>query len=581
MNRQSPGGTLPARLDPPRPMPRLVILQGDAPDAREIDGEAVVGRHPDVDVQVDSNMVSRRHARLYPEGDGWAVEDLGSGNGTFLNGKRVTGPAGVTHSDRLKFGPVLARFETRAGGDSADTSGAGDTAATMAFALTDDGPGEQASVTGTASAGTGYGLLTVRPQEKLEAVVHISRELAAAGADENVENLLPHVLETLFGVFPAADRGVILLRKDGDVDAEFVPAAQKHRREGDDDTVKMSRTVLRKVVEGKEGILSADASSDSTFDASESISNLAIRSMMSVPMLSLGGDVTGVIHLDTQNPVSQFKPDDLELLQAVAGQASLSYESHRLLVAALQKRKQDSEMQIAKRVQETLLPDKLPEADGYSFFASYDAAQAVGGDYYDAFTLPDGKIALAFGDVAGKGVPGALLMGRMSACVQSVLANVHEAGPAFAQINNHMCRNMAEGRFVTFVLVLLDPATGKIDAVNGGHMSPLFRAADGAFFEFPDDSIGVPVGVIEDYPFEAVSRTLAPGDTALIITDGVDEAMNPAGELFTKERVKEFFKHGPKDAAELGKALLKEVRQHAAGREQNDDITIMTFGRGG
>ena len=476
-------------------MPRLVILQGDAPDPRDIDGEVVVGRHPEVDVQVDSNMVSRRHARIAPDGDGWLVEDLGSGNGTFLNGKRVTGPAGVKHSDRLKFGPVLARFETRA-----DAPTAGDMAATMAFALTDDGPGETASVTGTAAAGTGYGLLTVRPQEKLEAVVNISRELAAAGADERVENLLPHVLETLFTIFPAADRGVILLRKDGDPKGRFVPAAQKHRREGDDETVKMSRTVLRKVTEGKEGILSADASSDSTFDASESISNLAIRSMMSVPMLSLDGEVTGVIHLDTQNPISQFKPDDLELLQAVAGQASLSYESHRLLVSALQKQKQDSEMQIAKRVQETLLPDEMPKADGYSFFASYDAAQAVGGDYYDAFTLADGKIALAFGDVAGKGVPGALLMGRMSACVQSVLANVAEAGPAFAQINNHMCRNMAEGRFVTFVLVLLDPATGDIDAVNGGHMSPLFRGPHGEFFEFPDDTIGVPVGVIRTTP---------------------------------------------------------------------------------
>ena len=450
----------------------------------------------------------------------------------------------------------------------------------MAFALTDGGPGELASVTGTASAGSGYGLLDVRPQEKLEAVIAISRELAAAGADENVESILPHILDTLFDVFPAADRGVILLRKDGDVSLGFRPAAQKHRREGDDETVKMSRTVLRKVVEEKEGILSADASSDSTFDASESISNLAIRSMMSVPMLSLDGDVTGVIHIDTQNPVTQFKAEDLDLLQAVAGQASLSYESHRLLVAALQKRKQDSEMEIAKSVQETLLPDELPKAEGYSFFASYDAAQAVGGDYYDAFTLPDGKIALAFGDVAGKGVPGALLMGRMSACVQSVLANVFEAGPAFTQINNHMCRNMAEGRFVTFVLVLLDPATGRIDAVNGGHMSPLFRGADGAFFEFDDDTIGVPVGVVEDYPYEAVSHDLKPGEMALIITDGVDEAMNPAGELFTKARVRQFLKTGPADAAELGRALLKEVRQHAAGREQNDDITIMTFGRG-
>ena len=558
-------------------MPRLVLLQGETPDPRSLDSaEAVVGRHPDVDVQVESNMVSRRHARLFRDGQGdrWRVEDLGSGNGTFLNGKRVESPTALKTGDRLKFGPVLARFEDGAPAPS-PVQGITD----IAFDLTDEA-NESATVTGSTKAGSGFGLLDVRPQQKLEAIIGIARDLAAAGGGDDVAGLLPQILETLFKIFPGADRGVILLRKGGDLSAGFIPAAQKQRRAGDDSTVKMSRTILRKVVEEKAGYLSADASSDSAFDASESISSLAIRSMMSVPMLSLDGDVTGVIHLDTQNPITQFKPDDLDLLQAVAGQAAMSYESHRLLVAALQKRKQDSEMQIAKRVQETLLPDKLPEAEGYSFFASYDAAQAVGGDYYDAFTLTDGKIALAFGDVAGKGVPGALLMGRMSACVQSVLANVHEAGPAFKQINAHMCRNMAEGRFVTFVLVLLDPATGKIDAVNGGHMSPLFRGADGSFFEFPDETVGVPVGVVDGYPFETVSRTMQPGETALIITDGVDEAMNPAGDLFTKERVKQFLMDGPADAAELGQALLKAVRTHAAGREQNDDITIMTFGRG-
>ena len=557
-------------------MPRLVLLQGSSSDPREFDGEVVVGRHPEVDVQIDSNMVSRRHARLYEDGGRWLVEDLDSGNGTFLNGKRIASATPVTTGGRLKFGPILARFEDGPPGAGADDN----PLTTMAFRLTEDAT-DGATATGSVSAGSGFGLLDVRPQQKLEAVIGIARDLAAAGASDDVAGLLPAILDTLFNVFPGADRGVILLRKNGDLKAPFVPAAQKQRRRGDDATVKMSRTILRKVVEEKHGYLSADASSDSVFDASESISNLAIRSMMSVPMLSLDGDVTGVIHLDTQNPITQFKPEDLDLLQAVAGQAAMSYESHRLLVAALEKRKQDSEMQIAKRVQETLLPTDLPDVDGYSFFASYDAAQAVGGDYYDAFTLSDGKIALAFGDVAGKGVPGALLMGRMSACVQSVLANVHEAGPAFEQINSHMCRNMAEGRFVTFVLVLLDPASGKIDVVNGGHMSPLFRGPGGEFFEFPDDSVGLPVGIVDGYPFECSSRTMEPGETALIITDGVDEAMNPAGDLFTKARVKEFLMSGPADAAHLGRALLKEVRTHAAGRPQNDDITIMTFGRNG
>jgi serine phosphatase RsbU (regulator of sigma subunit) len=110
-------------------------------------------------------------------------------------------------------------------------------------------------------------------------------------------------------------------------------------------------------------------------------------------------------------------------------------------------------------------------------------------------------------------------------------------------------------------------------------MSPLIRRVDGTVDVFPEETIGIPVGVVPDYPFEVVKRTLEPGETVVIVTDGVDEAMNPAGKLYTKERVVDFVKKGNPRAAELGKSLLADVRRHAAGRPQNDDITIMAFGR--
>src|SRR5207237_961011 len=125
----------------------------------------------------------------------------------------------------------------------------------------------------------------------------------------------------------------------------------KHRRATDDETVKVSRTILRTVLEQKTGVLSADATSDARFEASESISNLTIRSMMCVPMLNLDGEPIGVISIDTQNPFNQFKDEDLDLLVAVAGQAAMSYESARLLVTAVEKLKQDREMGIAMDVQ--------------------------------------------------------------------------------------------------------------------------------------------------------------------------------------------------------------------------------------
>jgi serine phosphatase RsbU (regulator of sigma subunit) len=115
--------------------------------------------------------------------------------------------------------------------------------------------------------------------------------------------------------------------------------------------------------------------------------------------------------------------------------------------------------------------------------------------------------------------------------------------------------------------------------VNAGHMSPLIRSADGQVEEFHDETVGIPVGILEDYPFQVVSRMLDPGETVVVVTDGVDEAMNPQGKLYGKERVVEFVSRSSPRAAELGPALLADVRRHAAGRPQNDDITIMAFGR--
>ncbi len=244
----------------------------------------------------------------------------------------------------------------------------------------------------------------------------------------------------------------------------------------------------------------------------------------------------------------------------------------------MEKKKQDSEMEVARRVQRALLPEKLPEVDGWEFYASYESAQAVGGDYYDAVMLGDDKVCLSFGDVAGKGVPGALIMSRIASCVQNTMRFLDDVGEACATINNHMCANMIDGRFVTFLLAVIDLNTNEMSMVNAGHMSPMILKPGGLIEEFDTESTGLPIGVMEDYPFTVVKRVIAAGETVVFFTDGVDEAMNPDGELYTLERMRAFITKSTGKADELGKALLADVRRHADGRPQNDDITIMTFG---
>jgi serine phosphatase RsbU (regulator of sigma subunit) len=146
-------------------------------------------------------------------------------------------------------------------------------------------------------------------------------------------------------------------------------------------------------------------------------------------------------------------------------------------------------------------------------------------------------------------------------------------------INDHMCDSRLEGRFVTFILCIMDTCRHEVALSNAGHAAPIIRRADRSIEQFDQGLAGPPIGVMEDYPFELETRTLAPGDMVVITTDGVEEAMNPEGEVYGADRVLEFVKNGPAEAEALGKALLADVRSHARGHPQSDDITIMTFGR--
>lgn len=548
-------------------MAKLILLvQGQAKTYDLKSGDNVLGRLPDCDIQIDSNMVSRKHARVFSKGTDFLIEDLGSGNGTFVNGQKVEQPQTLKTNDRIKLGPVLFRFE----GEKPIISG---TEETSVGAVSFDSGEGTSTITGRIG-GSALDQLDVKPAEKLKAVLEITKSLAGT---IDIDKILPKLLDTLFGIFPHADRGCVLLLDNKT--QQMIPRAMKHRRADADESVKLSRTILKSVIESKETILSADASSDSKFNASESISSLAIRSMMCAPLLGLNGDVLGVINIDTQNPLAQFRADDAQILTAVAVPAALAYEGARLLQSYVEKQKQDNEMAIASNVQLALLPESMPEVDGYSFFAMYESAQAVGGDYYDVVPLPNGKIAVAFGDVAGKGVPASLIMSRLSTVVRSVTEFLDDAGQAIEKINGHMCARAVEGRFATFVLIIIDPVKHTMSFVNAGHMSPIIRKSDGTLEEFPDEICGVPLGVVDGYSYDVVMRDIHPGETFVIYTDGVSEAMNAAGDLYGIETLRNLVQKESGDTQQLGTKIRADVRRHAGGIPQNDDITLMVFGR--
>ena len=206
-----------------------------------------------------------------------------------------------------------------------------------------------------------FGGLDVNPEAKLKAVLEISNSLAGT---LDLAALLPKILDSLFSIFRYADRGCILLKDERT--GEMVPRAMRHRRKDEDSTVRLSRTIVGKVLSEKAGILSADAAMDAAFSGSQSITDIKIRSMMCVPLLGLDGEALGILSIDSQNPLGQFSHDDLDILMTVAGQAALAYENARLVQAYADKQKQDAELEIARNVQRHFCPPSCPRSKATS-----------------------------------------------------------------------------------------------------------------------------------------------------------------------------------------------------------------------
>ncbi|MFO1019308.1 MAG: FHA domain-containing protein [Planctomycetales bacterium] len=194
-------------------MASLVLLQDGKSQNFALDkDEAFVGRLPECEIQLDSNMVSRKHARVFRDGGQFFIEDLGSGNGTTVNGERLAGRRALIHADRIKIGPMLLRYEAKAtsGGGQGSTYSDSPDSATFGIQLSND-DAHATQIMGALTNASPLGSLQVRPEAKLKGVVEITRSLAGV---VDLDTLLPKILDTLFGIFPQADRGCILLHDD-------------------------------------------------------------------------------------------------------------------------------------------------------------------------------------------------------------------------------------------------------------------------------------------------------------------------------------------------------------------------------
>ncbi len=534
----------------------------------ELNGDLVVlGRKQECQVWINVPTVSKEHAVIRQLQGKFYIEDNKSRNGTFLNNKEVTARTQLRENDRIKICDIVLAYneikprkalpeEYRAGPE--EEFGEEDTSTVKATFNQDP-----------------KNLLEAASTERLALLLDISTQLSQTF---NVDNLLPKIIDNLFQVFRQADRGFIILSEEG----KLIPRVNKTRRADDEGGARFSRRIVNRCIETGECLLSEDATTDGRFDLSQSISDARIRSMMCAPLINRSsGRPFGVIQLDTQDKFKSFNQDDLKLLFAVAGLAAAALENARLHENLVSRAGLERDLKLARDVQKSFLPKSLPKVPGYEFYGHYEPAQEVGGDYYDFIPLIDGKWGVMIGDVAGKGVPAALMMAKVRAEARFCILTEESLAAAITKLNEHMEDAGTIDRFVTFGAAVVDPRRHQVTFANAGHFPPrIYRKAKQAFELGMDNDLGgFPLGVVQGIPYEEVTVELEPGDVVFQFTDGVSEAVNKEGKEFTIEQATACLKDTPKNPKALVECLVNAVKQHAIGCKQFDDITVVAFGR--
>ncbi len=546
-------------------MPWLKMIKGESLGRPfPLDREAtVIGRDGNCDLVLDDHQVSKRHARIVRSGDSYLIEDLGSTNGTKVNEQTLIGSRSLGNGDVIEVGDTKFVFTE----SSTTIKGSLD----ISFAAA--GQTEQ-----------------VHPEAKLQALRKIA---GALGGTIDLDGVLRKILEALFTMLPQAERGFILLRCEGT--DELALKASRHRQHGLGPPI-FSRTIFNHVTSEGQAVLCEDVGADPRFGSSPSIRESRIRTMICVPLWNHEQQPFGVLQIDTQDEQDRFDEDDLELLVAVAGPVSVAIENARLQIMAVKQAEIEQEARDARAIQLAMIPNRHPDLPGYQFWHFYEPARSVGGDYFDYQPIPGSNspsdqlsdhLAIAIGDVSGKGMPAALLMARLSAEVRLLLQTEPDPAQVVERLNRDMCASRNNDRFITFLLILLDGERHELTVVNAGHMRPMIRRTHGQVEDITQELSGAILGLLSDERYEAGRFSIGPGEVVVLYTDGITDAgmtkgRSPDGqphESFGEERLKQAIAAAPSEVGPTGEAIIDAVRRHATGRPQFDDMTLICFGR--
>jgi phosphoserine phosphatase RsbU/P len=542
----------------------------------------IIGRSPEhCHVVLDPNGVSRRHAEIYRKADDHYLADLNSRNMTKVNNSKVI--PGIDHrlapGDRINICDVEFLFYPQLPADSPSKE-PGD------IMIVTEGENLEAPQLHTLDASRSSAMASmIKPEVKLKAILEIARNLST---ELKIDTVAPKILDSLMELFPQAERLFLVL-----VDPEtkrLIRKAFKYKPAkksifstiipADEIPMSISRSIVNHVLGQKKAVLSQDAGADKNLPTSASIADLKIRSVMCVPLLTPDREALGIIQLDTSDR-KQFHQEDLDVLAAVAGQAAIAIQNAQMHESLLERERVNRDLKLAEQVQKRFLPQSVPAIPGYEFFAHYDPAYEVGGDYYDFVPLPGSRVAVAVGDVSGKGVAAALMMAKFSGDTRYCILTENSPAAASNELNSLLFSAAIEEKFITLSLSVLDTEKRTLSITSAGHLPVMVRRANGTVDEVGEEIAGFPLGIVPESDYKQIDVKLYPGDVVAVFSDGVTDARNLREELYDSRDKRRLIKKLAETAGgpeTVGRALLQDIREFSAGHNQVDDITLICFG---
>ncbi len=538
--------------------PRLIVTDSSG-GVREVEiakPEFTIGRQSDNDLVLFESRISRRHARIVKTPQGYLLEDAGSRHGTFVNGAMIT-------SCLLKSGDQIS-------------PGVSETYA-LSFLMQDaELPGLLAEL-GKAARG---------PAPQLEHLNLLLQMAQTLYRSPKLEQVLTTLLDSALNI-TGADRGLLFLRgADGEIRLRIARAQDEITL--DPPPEDYSQAVVERVAEtGREEMVLEEASTGRATNETVTIQG-SMRGVVCVPLQkfpvtdargeSIAGGITeqlGVLYLDSRSRATSLTGLDRQVLQTLAVEGATVIENARLLRFAREQERVQHDLELARNIQQDLLPKELPASSYFAVHAFTVPSSSVGGDYYDAVPLPEDRHGFVVADVSGKGLPAAILSANLQGAFAAVAAGDLGLPETFSRVNDFLRQRSGAAMYATMFYGVISPG-GDFNFVNAGHAYPLVVRNNGSVEQL--ETSNFPLGLFPAVAFEAGSAHLEAGDIVLLFSDGLTEAQNFRNELFGESRLSKIAGEcASLPAAEVSETILKSVKTFVGNAPPSDDLTLVVL----